>query len=153
MDVLKKEVDELKAYSTQDPLDRLYSQKEKLEKLGIVRSDRMSAQEQMYQMDHKKLDTLLSIATDKSKSTETKVNTLLSTIGPAAQDYIREIVFQMKQQRGAIAPEVPRSEQQTAETLKKLEELDKAMETSAPISRVVSVEKSEPKVVPPKEGA
>lgn len=153
VDILKKEVDELKSYASQDPLDKLYSQKEKLEKFGLIRSDKMSAQEQLYQMDHKKLDALLSIALDKSKSTENKVNTLLTTIGPAAQDYIREMVLQMKQTRGITAPEVPRSEQQASDTLAKLEEIDKAMESANKTSRVISVGKTEPKPEPPKEGS
>lgn len=153
VDVLKKEVDELKSYASQDPLDKLYSQKEKLEKFGLIRSDKMSAQEQLYQMDHKKLDALLSIALDKSKSTENKVNTLLNTIGPAAQDYVREMVLQMKQTRGATAPEVPRSEQQASDTLAKLEEIDKAMESANKTSRVISVGKTGPKPEPPKEGS
>lgn len=153
LDTLKKEIDEMKAYAQQDPLDRLYASKEKLEKLGIVRSDKMSAQEQLYQMDHKKLDALLSIALDKSKSTENKVNTLLTTIGPAAQEYIREMVLQLKQSRGASATEVPRTEQQASEALAKLEEIDKAMESANKTPRVISVGKTEPKPEPPKEGS
>lgn len=138
----QKEIDELKAYSAQDPLDRLYMQKEKLEKLGLVSSTKASAQERLYDMDSKKLDTLLKIVVDKSSSTQNKVDSLLGTIGPAAQDYIKEMILQMKQQRGALAPEVPRTEQQASDTLAKLEEIDKAMESADKTPKFVSVEKS-----------
>lgn len=151
MQVLQKEVDELKAYANQDPLDRLYTQKERLEKLGIIRSDKLSATDRMFELDRAKLDTLLKIVVDKSSSTQSKVDSLLNTIGPAAQDYIKEMVLQMKQNRGGVtAPEAPRTEQQAADTLKALEEVDKAMDNKTP--RVVSVEKTTVKTEH-KEGA
>lgn len=140
MDTLKKENEELKAYASQDPLDRIYSQKEKLEKLGLVSGAKPSATERMYDMDRTKLDTGMKIILDKSMSVQNKVDHLLDTLGPAAQEYVKEMVLQMKQNRGVIAPEAPRTEQQATETLKVLEEVDKAMESKAP--RVVSVEKT-----------
>lgn len=140
MDTLKKENEELKAYASQDPLDRIYSQKEKLEKLGLVSGAKPSATERMYDMDRTKLDTGMKIILDKSMSVQNKVDHLIDTLGPAAQEYVKEMVLQMKQNRGVVAPEAPRTEQQATETLKVLEEVDKAMENKAP--RVVSVEKT-----------
>ncbi len=140
MDTLKKENEELKAYASQDPLDKIYSQKEKLEKLGLVSGAKPSATERMYDMDRTKLETGMKIILDKSMSVQNKVDHLIDTLGPAAQEYVKEMVLQMKQNRGAVAPEAPRTEQQATDTLKALEEVDKAMENKAP--RVVSVEKT-----------
>jgi len=141
---LQKEVAEMKIQMAQDPIDRLFDHKEKLEKLGIISSGKVSAQEQMYAMDRKKLDILLDIVLDKSRSTERKVDALVNTFGPVAKDYVREAVFQMKQQRGA-GEEVPRSEDEAKKTLETLEEVDKAMSTSN--SKPESKHKGPPKVV------
>jgi len=139
MEILKKENDELKAYAAQDPLDRIYTQKEKLEKLGLVSGAKASAQERMYDMDSKKLDTALKVALDKSLSIQNKVDSLLNTIGPAAQDYVKEMILQMRQSRGVTGQEVARTSEQAQDTLKKLEEVDKAFETKDTASKSITV--------------
>lgn len=133
---LTKEVDELKAYAGQDPLDRIFSTKEKLEKLGLVNSGKLTAQERMYDMDRKKLDTMMQIVLDKSTSTQGKVDSLINTVGPVAQEYIKEMIQQMKANRGVAGTEVPRTEQQAQDTLSKLNEVDKAFDAkgSAPVT-------------------
>lgn len=143
--VLQKEINELKTTLSVDPIERLFDHKDKLEKLGIVSSSKTSAQEQMYAMDRKKLDTMLDIVLDKSRSTEHKVDSLVDTFGPVAKEYVREAVLNMKQQRGEDTSEVPRSEAEAEETLKTLEEVDKAMSTST--TKAESKPEKPPKVV------
>ena len=145
MQTFQKEIEELKAQTAQDPLDRLFFQKEKLEKLGLIQSGKLSAQDQMYAMDRKKLDTLLSVVVDKSRSTGAKVDALVDTMGPVAQDYVKTAILQMKGQQGGVAPEVTRTEADAQETLNKLEEVDNAMEQKISENKspkVISVDKT-----------
>jgi hypothetical protein len=147
--VLQKELDEVKAQLSVNPIDRLMQDKQKLEALGIVRSDRVSAQEQMYAMDRKKLDTLLNIVVDKSHSTGEKVDKIFTLFGPLAQDAVQSAYLQTKQQRGGgQGQEVTRDEKQTEETLQELEKIEKGIENKSykpqpGEPKVVSIEKTQ----------
>lgn len=127
MGILQKKIDDLEIQVSIDPIERLFQQKEKLEKLGFVSSGKISATDQMYAMDTKKLNTLLTIATDKSRSIEKKIDSLVNVFGPPAREFVREQILAMKKQRGASGEEVPRTEEEAEEALKSLEEIDQAM--------------------------
>ncbi len=130
----------MKAQMAVDPIDRLFQHKDKLEKLGVVGSDKVSAQEQMYAMDRKKLDTLLDIAMDKSRSTERKVDSLVAAFGPLAREYVRATVMNMRAQQGGPGEEAQRTEEDAEKTLRALEDVDRAMSSRSPM--VVSVKKT-----------
>jgi hypothetical protein len=146
--VLQKEIDEMKIQLSINPIDRMMQDKQKLEALGIVRSDRMSAQDQMYAMDRKKLDTLLNIVIDKSQSTGDKVDKIIDLFGPFAKQMVQDQIVQMKKQRGeGLGDEVQRTETETKETLEKLEEVDKALTNKPAVSSSGTKPSNEPKVI------
>lgn len=143
--VLYKEIEELKVAQSVDPIDRLFASKDKLEKLGIVSSSKASATDQMYSMDRKKMDTMLTIALDKSRSVEHKVDHLVDALGPLAKEYVREAVITMRQQRGEIAPEEPRKDEDYERAADELEKIEKSMpdtRVEPPHKKVISSESS-----------
>lgn len=141
--VLHREIEELKVAQSVDPIDRLFESKDKLEKLGIVSSNKATAMEQMYSMDRKKMETMLTIALDKSRSVEHKVDHLVDALGPLAKEYVREAVVTMRQQRGATAPEETRKDEDYERAADELEKIEKSMPDTTvepPQKKTLSIE-------------
>ncbi len=95
--ILQKKITELEMQMAIDPFDRLFEHKDKLEKLGLVSSAKASATDRMYSMEGKKLDTMLGIATDTTKSFKERVDVLIDILRPLGADYVKNAI---KQQRG-----------------------------------------------------
>ncbi len=125
--VLHKEIEELKMQVAINPIDRLINDKNKFEQLGLVTSGKTSAQERMYSMEGKKLDTMLALVTDTSKSFKERVDVLIDILRPLGAEYVKNA---LKRQRGPGEP-VTRTEAeleaQAKEILKKLDASDNSM--------------------------
>jgi hypothetical protein len=115
-------LNEVKAQLSTDPLAQFILYKERLDKLGSA-SGKTSAQDQMYKMDSKKLDTLLEVVKDTHSSLQTKADRVIDILGPFAQNYIQNLTAQMRAMRGV--QDVPRSEQDYEKAAQGLEELER----------------------------
>ncbi len=148
--VLQNELNEMKGQLAVDPLDRILHQKQKLETLGLVPSGKTSAQEQMYDMDRKKLDTLLEVFKDKSISVEKKMNMIIDAFGPLAQEYVKDAAKNLRKQRGETVPEKTRTDADAEETIRQLDAIDEQMSEPSSGASTTSASAPEKPSNPPK---
>lgn len=86
---MQEEIKKLKVQVMQDPIDRLFSNKDKLERLGIVNSPKTSAAELEYQ---DKLDTLLRGVANRTKHSEERAKKVIEIFTPFIKECMHKAV-------------------------------------------------------------
>lgn len=96
---------------SQDPIDRLFGNKDNLKRLGIVSSTKTSAAELEYQA---KFDTLVKIARGKARRSDERAKKVIEIFAPLAEECMKAIA-KKRRERNAMIHNKKRDDSQDSE--------------------------------------